>query len=551
MSRPLTMPLVLLALASLVAMMLSVGVGSVSVAPGDVVAVILGEGSHLQQTLVLELRLPRTLSAFATGGLLAVAGALMQVLLRNPLADPYVLGLSGGAAVGALFAMLAGLGGLMISGSAFAGALLATLMVFGLAHGTGSWTPSRLLLTGVVVAAGWGAVITLMLAISPAQRLPGMLYWLMGDVSYARTPWPALAFLVLVCLLVVPLGRSLNVLARGPMQAAALGVAVRPLEWTIYILASLLTATAVTMAGSIGFVGLVVPHMLRLVLGNDQRLILPACALAGGTLLVLADTLARVVIAPEQARQLVIDIPGRGDGEALNFAVEPGQIWGVLGPNGAGKTTLLHTLAGLRAPRHGSVCLGEHPLADLKRRTISQQLGMVFQERQDGFPATVLETALIGRHPWLSPWQMESGADERLARGALEQLDVGHLSDRLVNTLSGGERQRVAIATVLTQAPDTWLLDEPTNHLDLHHQVSVLQLLTEQARSGRSVFMCLHDLNLAARWCDHLLLLYPNGEACWGPAERMLVPAALERLYDQELLTVDVDGAPLFVPVKY
>jgi len=299
-SRPLTMPLVLLALASLVAMMLSVGVGSVSVAPGDVVAVILGEGSNLQQTLVLELRLPRTLSAFATGGLLAVAGALMQVLLRNPLADPYVLGLSGGAAVGALFAMLAGLGGLMISGSAFAGALLATLMVFGLAHGTGSWTPSRLLLTGVVVAAGWGAVITLMLAISPAQRLPGMLYWLMGDVSYARTPWPALAFLVLVCLLVVPLGRSLNVLARGPMQAAALGVSVRPLEWTIYILASLLTATAVTMAGSIGFVGLVVPHMLRLVLGNDQRLILPACALAGGTLLVLADTMARVVIAPEQ-----------------------------------------------------------------------------------------------------------------------------------------------------------------------------------------------------------------------------------------------------------
>ncbi|WP_336146445.1 iron ABC transporter permease [Marinobacter salarius] len=294
------MPLVLLALASLAAMMLSVGVGSVSVAPGDVVAVILGEGSNLQQTLVLELRLPRTLSAFATGGLLAVAGALMQVLLRNPLADPYVLGLSGGAAVGALFAMLAGLGGLMISGSAFAGALLATLMVFGLAHGTGSWTPSRLLLTGVVVAAGWGAVITLMLAISPAQRLPGMLYWLMGDVSYARTPWPALAFLLLVCLLVVPLGRSLNVLARGPMQAAALGVAVRPLEWTIYILASLLTATAVTMAGSIGFVGLVVPHMLRLVLGNDQRLILPACALGGGTLLVLADTLARVVIAPEQ-----------------------------------------------------------------------------------------------------------------------------------------------------------------------------------------------------------------------------------------------------------
>ncbi|MDR9425584.1 MAG: iron ABC transporter permease [Marinobacter sp.] len=300
MSRPLLKPLLVLAFVSLASVVLSVGTGSVSVTPGQVLAVILGEGSNLQQTLVLELRLPRTLSAFATGGLLAVAGALMQVLLRNPLADPYVLGLSGGAAVGALLAMLAGLGGFLVSGSAFAGALLSTLMVFGLAHGTGSWTPSRLLLTGVVVAAGWGAVITLMLAISPTQRLPGMLYWLMGDVSYARTPWPGLLFLLAVCLLIVPLGRSLNVLARGPMQAAALGVAVRPLEWIIYILASLLTATAVTMAGSIGFVGLVVPHMLRLVLGNDQRLILPACAFAGGTLLVLADTLARIVIAPEQ-----------------------------------------------------------------------------------------------------------------------------------------------------------------------------------------------------------------------------------------------------------
>ena len=292
--------LAVLAALSLVCMALSVSVGSASLSVGDTFAVLTGTGTPIQQTLVLELRLPRTLAGFATGGLLAVAGALMQVLLRNPLADPYVLGLSGGAAVGALLAMMAGVAGALVSGSAFAGALLATFLVFGLAHGTGSWTPSRLLLTGVVVAAGWGALIALILAMSPARQLPGMLYWLMGDISPAANPVPGLILLTLVCLLVFPLGRSLNVLARGPMQAAALGVSVRPLEWTIYILASLLTATAVTMAGSVGFVGLVVPHMLRLVLGNDQRLILPACAMAGGSLLVLADTLARVVIAPEQ-----------------------------------------------------------------------------------------------------------------------------------------------------------------------------------------------------------------------------------------------------------
>lgn len=294
------LPLVWLGVAGLVALFMAVAIGSVAIPPADLWAVITGQGSDLHQTLIFELRAPRALAGFATGGLLAVAGALMQILLRNPLADPYVLGVSGGASVGALAAMLAGTGTAVLSGSAFAGALLSTFLVFGLAHGTGSWTPARLLLTGIVVASGWGAVITLMLAIGPTDKLPGMLYWLMGDLTYAQTPWPALILLVLVCLLVIPLGRSLNVLARGPLQAAALGVAVRPLEWTIYILASLLTALAVTTAGSIGFVGLVVPHMLRLVLGNDQRLILPACALAGGALLTLADTLARIVIAPEQ-----------------------------------------------------------------------------------------------------------------------------------------------------------------------------------------------------------------------------------------------------------
>lgn len=290
----------LLSLIALLASLFALAIGSVTIAPSELWQVVQGDGSTLHRTLVFELRLPRTLAAFATGGLLAVAGALMQVLLRNPLADPYVLGLSGGAAVGALLAMLTGLGALLISGAAFTGAMLAMVLVFALAHGTGSWTASRLLLTGVVVAAGWGAVITLMLALTPSYKLPGMLYWLMGDVSYARTPWPAVIVLIVAIMVVLPLARNLNVLARGPMQAAALGVPVRPLEWTIYVLASLLTATAVTTAGSIGFVGLIVPHMLRLLLGNDQRIILPASALAGGTLLVLADTLARTMIAPEQ-----------------------------------------------------------------------------------------------------------------------------------------------------------------------------------------------------------------------------------------------------------
>ena len=278
---------------------LALTVGSLRIPPADVFSALLGrEVPGID--VVLELRLPRALAGFACGGLLALAGALMQVLLRNPLADPYVLGISGGAGCGALFAILLGLPALGIDGLAFAGALGAMFLVFGLAHGDGSWTQTRLLLTGVIVAAGCGALVALMLAIAPEDRLRGMLYWLMGDLAQASGWLPGLIALVVGLALAMPFARELNLLARGMLQAQALGVAVNRLRYAIFLLASLATAASVTTAGSIGFVGLVVPHLVRLATGNDQRLLLPASVLAGGALLVLADTLARTLIAPQQ-----------------------------------------------------------------------------------------------------------------------------------------------------------------------------------------------------------------------------------------------------------
>jgi iron complex transport system permease protein len=288
--------LILLALASF---WTALAAGSIAVAAGDVLSALFGQPAP-GADVVLQLRLPRALAAFACGGLLALAGALMQVLLRNPLADPYILGISGGAGVGALFAMLLGLPALGIDGLAFAGALGAMLLVFGLAHGDGSWTQTRLLLTGVIVAAGCGALVALMLAVAPEDRLRGMLFWLMGDLAQATDTWPPLLVLAAALALAMPFARELNLLARGLLQAQALGVAVSRLRYAVYLLASLATAAAVTTAGSIGFVGLVVPHLVRLATGHDQRLLLPASVLAGGSLLVLADTLARTLIAPQQ-----------------------------------------------------------------------------------------------------------------------------------------------------------------------------------------------------------------------------------------------------------
>lgn len=288
--------LLILAVASLLA---ALAAGSLAVPFGEVLAT-LGGADTPSRAIVLDLRMPRALAGFACGGLLALAGTLMQVLLRNPLADPYVLGISGGAGVGALAAMLLGLAGLGIASLSFGGALAAMLLVFGLAHGDGSWTQTRLLLTGVVVAAGCGAVVALILTLAPEQKIHGMLFWLMGDLSQVADPRLSLTVLALGLLAALPFARELNLLARGAEQAAALGVAVPVLRRVVYIVASLTTAVAVTTAGSIGFVGLVVPHLVRLAIGNDQRLLLPASVLAGGSLLVLADTAARTVVAPIQ-----------------------------------------------------------------------------------------------------------------------------------------------------------------------------------------------------------------------------------------------------------
>ena len=291
--------LALLALLSAASLAVALAAGSIALPLGEVFAALLGEDVPARP-IVVELRLPRALAGFACGGLLALAGALMQVLLRNPLADPYVLGISGGAGVGALGAMLLGLAGLGIAGFSFVGAFATMLLVFGLAHGDGSWTQTRLLLTGVVIASGCGAIVALILTLAPEQKIHGMLFWLMGDLSQAIDGTLALVTLALALATALPFARELNLLARGADQAAALGVAVPTLRRIVYALASLATAVAVTTAGSIGFVGLIVPHLVRLTLGNDQRLLLPAAALAGGSLLVLADTLARTIVAPIQ-----------------------------------------------------------------------------------------------------------------------------------------------------------------------------------------------------------------------------------------------------------
>ena len=298
---------------ALVCFTLSILIGSVSIQPIDAFSAIIteltglggipndqGKQDSLIQAIIWELRFPRSIAAFVTGGLLSLSGAIMQVLLRNPLADPGILGVSGGAAVMALLTISFGFSGYWVSQNAFLGALFSMFLVFGLAHRNGSWNPLRLLLTGVVIAAGWGAITSFILATSPSDRVVSMIFWQMGDLSDSPTPVFGLWVLLIGLVVCLYFSRPMNLLTRGDIQAKSLGVPVKYLRITLYFLASLLTATAVTIAGTVGFVGLIVPHILRLLGLSDHRYLLVGAVLFGGALLMAADLLARTIISPQQ-----------------------------------------------------------------------------------------------------------------------------------------------------------------------------------------------------------------------------------------------------------
>lgn len=242
-----------------------------------------------------------------------------------------------------------------------------------------------------------------------------------------------------------------------------------------------------------------------------------------------------------------VEVAGRQLVEALSLQLQAGQFIAILGKNGSGKTLTLKTLAGLRPPAAGTIRLGGQALPSARRSEIARHLALLTQHDEDAFPATVLETVLVGRHPHIRPFQWESQEDFRLARQALEFVDLHGLEQRMVATLSGGERRRLAIAQVLAQQPDIYLLDEPANHLDPQHELDILALFRRIADQGGAVITSLHDVNLAARFADQCLLLFGNGHWLLGPTDEVLSEANLSRLYETPIQGIEWQGQRFFV----
>ena len=247
-------------------------------------------------------------------------------------------------------------------------------------------------------------------------------------------------------------------------------------------------------------------------------------------------------------RALSVGIGTRRFCHALDFELQAGQRLAIIGRNGAGKSTLLSVLAGLRAPQGGAVELGGQRYAELGARQSARRRAWLPQARVDAFSATVLETALVGRHPHLDRWGWESEKDAQIVRRALAAVDLAAFEQRDVQTLSGGERQRLALATLLAQEAPLMLLDEPLAHLDLKHQIAMLDLLAGAARRGAGMVMVLHDPALARRYCDLALLIEGDGRCAYGPVTELLTAERLSALYDYPLHALECDGHISFVP---
>jgi iron complex transport system permease protein len=599
------------------ALLLSVGLGAVPLSLSEIIDALRGTGDPSTVTIVRELRLPRALQAALVGAALAASGATFQALLRNPLAEPYILGVSGGAAVGAVLAVVLGwalLAPWALPAAAFTGALFAVVLVLRIAASVGRAMDTRvLLLAGVVVGAFFNACILLVLTFSDIESFRSALFWMMGSLSGASWRGGGILALYLVpgILVLLALARPLNLMAIGEDTAAYLGASVERVKLTAFGTASLLTAAAVAMSGVIGFVGLIVPHVIRLLWGSNYRFLLPASVLLGAAFLTLADTLARVAAAPTELPVGVVTafvgVPffvwllrravaapvlgrrstgawehgrddettqGRTDGgerpsadapvppgahaparprahaswsvsevrfrydgaaraalDGVSLEVPAGGCTAVLGPNGSGKSTLLRLLLGTLVPAAGVVRFEGRPVREWPRREMARAVGVVPQGEEEVFPLTVREMVAMGRYPHLGSWQRESEADRRAIQEALRRCDVAGFEDRLISTLSGGERQRVRVARALAQEPGALALDEPTVALDVRHEMAIFELLRDLGRRGVTVLLVTHNLNLAARYADRLVLMDGGRIVAAGSPAEVLTRERVEAVY--------------------
>ncbi len=519
--------------------------------------------SETERTIVWDLRAPRVVLGLLVGALLSGSGAAYQGVFRNPLADPYLLGIAAGAGLGATLAIVSGLGdgtGVFdpVPMAAFAGGLIAVAASITISRRSGDRSTATLVLAGVAVANFLTAVQTYVQQ-RHQDSLRQVFSWILGRLT--TSGWGEVTVVLpyaVVCLTtLVLLAGSVDVLGVGDDEAASLGLRPGRRRAVVVVVASLAAAAAVAVSGLIGFVGLVVPHGVRLVAGSSYRRVLPLSMLFGGRVpgpgrhrgphdrlprraadrchhcgsrravlrraalpteggvTMLRDASERGVraVSPPSAaslewRRVSVELGGRAVLDRIDLRVPAGCWTAVVGPNGSGKTTLLRALLG--AVRHtGTVSIGAADRSDIAARDLARRIAVVPQHPTFPPGIRVRDYVMLGRTPHQGMLLASGAADRAAVSEALDRLDLGGLAARRVEDLSGGERQRAVLARALAQDTPILVLDEPTTHLDLGHQADLLELIAGlHEESGLTVVTTLHDLSSAGQYADRIAILH-------------------------------------------
>lgn len=543
--------------------------------------------------IIMSLRLPRTLAAFVVGGGLGLAGALFQGALKNPLSDPYILGTSAGATAAAVLCFVFGVdrGSPFFYAAVFAGAFGATFLSYWLARMAGRLSDASLVLAGVAVSAFLTALVMLSLSVAREKALPLLSFVLGGLYSpSAKELAVSAGIMALSAGLAMRRWRALDAMSLGEEKAYHLGANPARERLIFFALACASTSSAVALGGTIGFVGLMTPHIMRLFCGPSALALLPAAAAGGAVLLALADAAGRSFFSPSEIPAGVVmalagapffmwllwrrssaagtaprtdprpvpaappsplTAPAAGPSggflleagslsfsyggpeliKGVSFSIAAGDFLCVLGPNGSGKSTLLKLLTGYLAADSGEVRLGGEKLRGLAPARLAELVAYVPSEISTPYDFTVLETVLLGRTARAGFWRGYTAQDLAAAAEALEKTGISRLAGRSINSLSSGERQLVFIAQALAQEARLLLLDEPTSHLDLKYKARVMALLASLASGRFAVAAVLHEPALARLGCNKALLLNPGGAASFGPAEERLTPGSLSMVY--------------------
>ena len=536
------------------------------------------EGHRTARAILIDVRALRVAGSFAVGASLSWAGVLLQAATRNPIADPYRVGTSAGATLAAVSVatlaavagdavptMLLDLMGWIQPAAAFGGAMAAVSIAFWLARVGGPASPERILLAGLVLTAFAGAATSFLLYRASDLQLRAATGWLMGGIAVTSPGQlvPAIVALVVATGWGLRGAVSLNALGIGADAARGVGVDNRRVLRHAVWLSSALAGVAVALAGIIGFVGLLVPHGLRALIGRDHRVLVPGSVLVGGAFLVVADALARVIVAPAELPVGILTAlagcplllaflrrsrrPAQGDGTRpasrqsgdtpqpsgaalgcrgleidyghggfhlgpCDLDLRPGELVVLVGPNGSGKSTLLRGLAGA-LPGGGTIVAG----ADNRALGIAadpRQLAWLPQTLHHEAGTTVRELAMLGRTAFLAEtaagrlFGTPSTDDQRAVTSALGRVGLADRADELIEQLSGGQRQRAFVAMVLAQGAPIVLLDEPTTSLDLPHAAGLLADLRAWAHTTNgTALVAIHDLPLALRRCDRVAVM--------------------------------------------